>query len=271
MSLEHARVHASALARRLSYNTIVTSHPPLFSLRAVTRTRHARPVLRDVTLDIPRGQVTAIVGPSGAGKTSLLRLLNRLDDPDSGEITFDAQPLTNIPVRTLRRRVAFVFQSPVMFAGSVADNITAAATLGHPTPHAKTHVDALLDLCGLNASYAPRIATELSGGEQQRVAIARALATHPDVLLLDEPTSALDPEVAETLMHTIRGFASTTHTYAPASTIMITHRLAEARATSSYTVMLEDGVVVETGFTEQLFTAPTSERTRAYLRSGAAS
>jgi polar amino acid transport system ATP-binding protein len=114
---------------------------------------------------------------------------------------------------------------------------------------------------GLSADYASREAGRLSGGEQQRVSIARALMTRPDVLLLDEPTSALDPEVAERLLETVarltreRGVAA----------VMVTHRLGEAREISTYAVMLEGGRLVEAGPTERLFTAPASERTRAYL------
>ncbi|MEO7987603.1 MAG: ATP-binding cassette domain-containing protein [Gemmatimonadales bacterium] len=221
-------------------------------------------ILRELTLDLPRTAITALVGPSGAGKTSLIRLLNRLDDPAAGEVSFDGRPIAGYPVGRLRRRVGFVFQTPTMFPGTVEDNLRTAVELD--VQEAVDDVqssDSVLDAVGLSAEYASREAGRLSGGEQQRVSIARALMTRPEVLLLDEPTSALDPEVAERLLATIarltreRGVAA----------VMVTHRLSEARQISTHTVMLEAGRLVEAGPTAQLFTAATSARARAYLAS----
>ena len=223
-------------------------------------------ILRDVTLDLPRTEVTALIGPSGAGKTSLLRLLNRLDDPSGGEVRFDGQPIASYAVRMLRRRVGFVFQTAAMFPGTVADNLQAAVAVGEAVGATRTSPPdpaIVLDAVGLSASYAAREAASLSGGEQQRVSIARALMTRPEVLLLDEPTSALDPEVAERLLGTIERL---TREYGVAA-VMVTHRLSEARKASTYTVMLEAGHVVEAGVTERIFTEATNARTREYLAS----
>jgi len=238
---------------------------PLFSLRAVSQERGGAPILHDVTLELPRTAVTALIGPSGAGKTSLLRLLNRLDDPARGEVWFDGRPITAYRVGPLRRRVGFVFQTPTMFPGTVADNLQAAVSVGGASgagPHAAVpDAAAVLDAVGLGAAYAARDAARLSGGERQRVSLARTLMTAPEVLLLDEPTSALDPEVAERLLATVarlsreRGLA----------VVMVTHRLAEARAVSTHTVMLEAGRVVEAGPTGRIFAAAATPRTRAYL------
>ena len=239
---------------------------PLFALRRVAQGRGGRTILRDVTLDLPRTSVTALVGPSGAGKTSLLRLLNRLDDPSAGEVWFDGRPISGYPIGALRRRVGFAFQTPTMFPGTVADNLHAAVALGvaagaigAPSPDQT----AVLEAAGLSADFAPREAASLSGGERQRVSIARALMTRPEVLLLDEPTAALDPEVAERLLATIERLSRERGV----AVVMVTHRLSEARHTSTYTVMLEAGQVIEAGPTEQVFTAAASERTRAYLAS----
>jgi putative ABC transport system ATP-binding protein len=251
----------------------VTSTPPddgapLYRLRGVTQERVGRVVLRDISLDLPRDAVTALVGPSGAGKTSLLRLLNRLDDPVAGEIILDGRALGEYPIGALRRRVGFVFQAPTMFPGTVGANLQAAASLRQvgdtrPAPA----IDDVLAAVELGTDYATRDATRLSGGEQQRVALARALMTRPDVLLLDEPTAALDPEIAERLMHTVARLAAER----AVTVIMVTHRLSEAQLASSHVVVLEAGEVVEVGATAQLFSAPTQARTRAFLGLGIAS
>jgi putative ABC transport system ATP-binding protein len=234
--------------------------PPAFSLRGVEQERAGRRTLCGVDLDLPRREVIALVGPSGAGKTSLLRLLNRLDDPTKGSVAFDGAPIDAVPVRALRRRVAFVFQTPVMFAGTVRDNLETASSLG-ALDGRPPDAAARLALAGLDDSFLDRDAERLSGGERQRVSLARALMTAPEVLLLDEPTSALDPEVAEQLMLTVRRLADD----AAATIIMVTHRLAEARTASTHTVLLEAGRVIEAGPTATLFSAPNEERTREYL------
>ena len=228
----------------------------------MTQERGGRVILHDLTLDLPRTAVTALVGPSGAGKTSLLRLLNRLDDPASGEVLFDGRPISTHSVGALRRRVGFVFQAPSMFPGTVADNLRTAVELGGPAAAADAlPPDRVLEAVGLSADFAAREAGRLSGGEQQRVSIARALMTRPEVLLLDEPTAALDPEVAERLLATIERL---TREHGVA-VVMVTHRLSEARDVSTYAVMLEGGRLVEAGPSARLFTAAASERARAYF------
>ncbi len=238
----------------------------LFGLRGVAQERGGRAILRDVTLDLPRTAITALIGPSGAGKTSLIRLLNRLDDPTAGEVRFDGRPITEYAVGGLRRRVGFVFQAPAMFPGTVADNLRAAVELGGAgSPDGSPPPDpaGVLEAVGLGAGYSTRDAAPLSGGERQRVSIARALMTRPEVLLLDEPTSALDPEVAERLLTTV---VRLTREHGLA-VVMVTHRLSEARQASTYTVMLEEGRVVEAGPTGRIFDSAANERTRAYLAS----
>jgi len=241
---------------------------PLFALRRVSQERGGTVLLRDLTLDLPRTAITALIGPSGAGKTSLLRLLNRLDDPSAGEVQFDGRAITSYPISALRRRVGFVFQSAAMFPGTVADNLQVVGTLGDAageTGAVAPDPALVLAAVGLSAAFGAREAAQLSGGEQQRVSIARALMTRPEVLLLDEPTSALDPEVAERLLATVERL---TREHGVA-VVMVTHRLREAREVSTYTVMLEAGRVVETGATDRIFAAATNARTRAYLASDA--
>ena len=238
----------------------ITVSDPAFRLRGVEQERAGRRTLCGVDLDLPKREVVAIVGPSGAGKTSLLRLLNRLDDPSNGSVLFDGTPIDGVPVRALRRRIGFVFQTPVMFARTVRDNLETARSLGGENGRAPFAAEGLR-LAGLDESFLDRDADRMSGGERQRGSLARALMTAPEVLLLDEPTSALDPEVAEQLMMTVRRLADDK----AMTIVMVTHRLAEARAASTHTVLLEAGRIVETGPTEMLFSNPNEERTRQYL------
>lgn len=239
--------------------------PPLFAVQQVELARDGRSVLRGVSIELPPASMTGIIGPSGGGKTSLLRLLNRLDEPSSGQIRFRGASLKEYGVRALRREVAFVFQTATMFSGTVADNLRIAAELGagagasHPP-----EVDGILEAVGLGPQYATREAAELSGGEQQRVGLGRALMTRPRVLLLDEPTSALDPETARRLLTTIARLAKEQ----ALCVIMVTHRLSEAREFTTHGVMLEAGQIVESGPTQELFTAARTARARAYLASG---
>lgn len=253
---------------RVRLKSSPTERVPAFSLRQVQQLRGDVHTLRDVDLDIPAGEVVALVGPSGAGKTSLVRLLNRLDDPTSGTLTYGGVAIDSIHVRELRRKVAFVFQAPVMFAGTVMDNLVLARDLARaaarPASLETPEPAEALQLAGVDPSLASRDAQSLSGGERQRVSIARALMTAPEALLLDEPTSALDPDVAGHILTTVRSLADTMHL----TVLMVTHRLDEARSMSTHTVFMEAGTVIESGPTETMFTAPTQHRTRDYLVRG---
>jgi len=159
-----------------------------------------RRVLDSVSLSVPRAQVTGLLAPSGAGKSTLLRALVRLIEADSGEITLDGEDILELDACVLRRRVGLVAQTPAMLPGTVEDNL-------------RHGIDALSDddvrealsAASLDASFAGRIARELSGGERARVALARALTRGPELLLLDEPTAALDASAAEHIGETLRG------------------------------------------------------------------
>ncbi|MDA0178943.1 ABC transporter ATP-binding protein [Solirubrobacter phytolaccae] len=158
-------------------------------------------VLRGAALRVQRGEVVALTAPSGAGKSTLLRAVVRLVPLDGGVVRLDGTDVATLDPRVLRRRVGFVAQRPVMLPGTVADNLTYA--LDEPADLA-----AALDAAGLDASFADRDATRLSGGEQARVAIARALTRKPEVLLLDEPTSGLDAPLAEAIGRHVRELAA---------------------------------------------------------------
>ena len=210
------------------------SHPKLFELSDVSASRGGRQVLDDVSVTIRDG-ATALLGPSGSGKSSLLRLLNRLADPDAGTIEFEGEDVRALDVLDLRRRAVLVPQLPAPLPGSVADNVRYGPSLcGRDA-----QVESCLTRAGLDAAYADRDASELSVGEQQRMMLARALALEPDVLLLDEPTSALDETARDGVERTLSELAR-----AGVAMVLVTHDRSQAERIASEVIRLEDGRVV---------------------------
>ena len=159
-------------------------------------------ILNDVSFRVERGRALTLVGPSGSGKSSVLRCLNRLVEPTSGTVRFDGRDTRSFDPRELRCRVALVMQTPVMFEGTVRDNLC-IRPVGVPGDFSENRLAATLDEVGLESKLLDREAATLSGGEKQRVTIARALLRDPQALLLDEPTSALDPPNALLVVETI--------------------------------------------------------------------
>ncbi len=210
----------------------------LFELEGVTLERDGKVVLQDVTASLPRG-ASCVAGPSGSGKSTLLRLLDRLADPASGTVRYEGVDVRERDPLALRREVCLVPQLPALLEGTVEENIRFAAGLAGIEPD----VPHILDLAGLDASFAPRDADKLSVGEQQRAMLARALALEPRVLLLDEPTSALDESargaVEATLLHL--------RERVDVSTVLVTHDLDQARRMSDWVVRLDEGRVVVQG------------------------
>jgi putative ABC transport system ATP-binding protein len=220
-----------------------------FELRGVGQERAGRTVLQNVDATIPRHLITVLVGPSGGGKTSLLRLLNRLDDPVRGDILYDGRPIVDYDVTELRRRVALVFQTPVMFPGTVSDNLAVAAELaGVQEAQFDQLANQVMVLAELDPTLLERPGDELSVGQKQRVNLARALMTSPEVLLLDEPTSALDPETSRTLMKTIATLSEVRRL----TIVAATHRVSEAGDYAHHALVLRDGRVVESGDSERV-------------------
>jgi UDP-glucose/iron transport system ATP-binding protein len=191
-------------------------------------------VLDDVSVSIPDG-ATAVLGPSGSGKSSLLRLLNRLSDPDLGTIHFKGEDIRSFDVLELRRQAVLVPQLPAPLPGTVADNVRYGPSLCHR----ETDVNSCLGRAGLARTYADRDATDLSVGEQQRVMLARALALEPEVLLLDEPTSALDEAARDGVERTLIELA-----HADVAMVLVTHDRGQAVRVASKVVELRDGRVV---------------------------
>lgn len=213
-----------------------------FSLRGVAAGPTQAPILRDITVDIPKAGITAIVGPSGSGKSTLLRLLNRLDDPLAGEIRWRGQRLDELRPDELRRQVAMVFQRPPLFAGSVLDNFRVA--MADIDEDRALHV---LDHVGLPAGLLHRDAADLSGGEAQRMCVARALLTRPMVVLADEPTAALDGEARNTIEELAQQLADE-----GTPLVWVSHDTAQLRRLADHVLAIVDGQVAAFGHLSDL-------------------
>ena len=223
-------------------------------------------VLKGISFSLEEGQVLAIIGSSGGGKSTLLRCLNFLETPDEGEIWVDSKQLLSDSEEEIRRnRLHFglVFQNFNLFPQySVLENITLAPTLlkrGAPAEIRQKALN-LLEQVGLTAK-ADAYPYQLSGGQQQRVAIARALALEPQILCFDEPTSALDPELTGEVLRVIRGLKNSGRTM-----IVVTHEMDFARSVADKVIFMADGVIEEMGTPEQVFDDPQSEKTRSFIR-----
>jgi putative ABC transport system ATP-binding protein len=210
----------------------------LFELEGVSLVRAGKEVLRGVDASLPVG-ASCVGGPSGCGKSTLLRLLNRLADPESGRALYRGEDLRSRDPLALRREVCLVPQLPALLAGTVADNVRFAASCADRDPN----IGRLLELAGLDGSFADRDAAKLSVGEQQRAMLARALAVEPNVLLLDEPTSALDEEARDAVEATMRDLRERLEI----STVLVTHDLAQARRMADWVVRVDAGRTVEQG------------------------
>ena len=224
-------------------------------------------VLKGVSFSLEQGQVLAIIGSSGGGKTTLLRCLNFLETPDAGEILVNGKLLTGShlseeQIRENRLHFGLVFQNFNLFPQyTVLENITLAPTLLKQGTSQEITAKALqlLEKVGLSQKK-DAYPYQLSGGQQQRVAIARALALSPQVLCFDEPTSALDPELTGEVLRVIRGLKDKDHTM-----IVVTHEMEFARSVADVVIYMADGVIEEMGTPEEVFDHPKSEKTRSFI------
>ena len=225
-------------------------------------------VLKGIDLDVNKGDVVAILGSSGSGKTTMLRCLNFLERADAGTMDFDGRRIelhraTHAEINALRRRTGFVFQNYNLFANKTAlQNVTEGLIIARKMPRrtAEELAHAQLVKVGMEdrADYYP---SQLSGGQQQRVAIARAMAADPEILYFDGPTSALDPELTGEVLAVMRQLAREGRTM-----LVVTHEMDFARHVANRVVFMEQGVIVEQNTAEAFFNDPQQPRTQEFLQ-----
>ena len=241
----------------------------ILEIRSLRKAFGENTVLEDISLAVEPGNVVSIIGPSGSGKSTLLRCASFLETADGGDILYDGryamrsgEYAPKAELNRFRTLFGMVFQNFNLFPHySVMKNITEPPLLhGFDKDEVRGRAEMLLQKMGLQGKE-DAYPCELSGGQQQRVAIARALAMKPEILFFDEPTSALDPELTQEVLKVIRQLAEDKMTM-----VVVTHEMPFARAVSNRVIFMDKGVIVEQGDPEQVFGAPTQERTKQFLR-----
>jgi polar amino acid transport system ATP-binding protein len=241
------------------------SEPQALVLEGIHKSFGSHEVLRGIDLELAQHEVVCLIGASGSGKSTLLRCVNLLERVDEGRVVLGGDEITapGVNLDRVRRRVGIVFQAYNLFPHmTVLRNVTLGPTKALGTPRAQAEADALelLGRFGL-ADRAGDYPDRLSGGQQQRVAIVRALALQPELMLLDEVTSALDPELVAEVLSVIRELAEGGMTM-----LIATHEMSFARDIASRVCFLDEGVILEQGDPEQIFTAPREPRTQQFLQ-----
>lgn len=237
---------------------------PFIICRNINKWYGALHVLKNVSLEVRRGEVIVIIGPSGSGKSTFIRTINALEEIQQGEIIVDGISMSeNIDhIEAIRKETGMVFQQFNLFPHmTILDNITLAPIWVRKWPKAKA-VDIaleLLDRVGIH-DQAKKYPGQLSGGQQQRVAIARALAMQPKIILFDEPTSALDPEMIKEVLDVMKALAKTGMTL-----LVVTHEMNFAREVADRVLFFDGGEIIESGTPAQLFEKPQHERTKLFL------
>jgi polar amino acid transport system ATP-binding protein len=221
-------------------------------------------VLQGISIEVGRGEVVAMIGASGSGKSTFLRCLNRLEEPSSGEVYIDGTEITHprVDINAVRKEIGMVFQSFNLFPHlSALENVKLGPIhlLKLPNKEATASAMDLLKKVGLS-DKAMSYPDQLSGGQQQRVAIARALAMEPKIMLFDEPTSALDPEMIGEVLDVMKVMANEGMTM-----VVVSHEMGFIREAADRILVLADGKIIEEGTPAQLFTKPVHDKTKSFL------
>lgn len=237
---------------------------PIIEIKHLSKAFGANVVLKDIDFKVNKGDVTCIIGASGSGKSTMLRCINLLETPTSGDIAYHGQSILdkNFKQDLYRSHVGMCFQSFNLFNNmTVLENciIGQSLVLKKNREEAKQNALMYLQKVGM-APYINARPDQLSGGMKQRVAIARALAMNPEVLLFDEPTSALDPEMVGEVLNVMQGLAKDGMTM-----IVVTHEMGFARHVSNRVLFMENGIIGEEGSPEDIFDHPKNERTKEFL------
>jgi polar amino acid transport system ATP-binding protein len=238
------------------------SAEPVLSLRDIHKSYGEVPVLKGVDLDLAQGESKIIIGPSGTGKSTLLRCVNYLSPPDKGTVLLEGQDVGKANIDAVRSRIGFVFQDFNLFTHlRVIDNVILAqrTVMKRSKSEARDRAEAELERVGLT-DRKHAYPAELSGGQKQRAAIARALAMDPILLLFDEPTSALDPELTGEVVQVMKDLAEEGMTM-----LVVSHEMGFARAAADEMIFMEGGVIVEQGPPSELLSNPQQPRTAQFL------
>lgn len=248
----------------MSYANRLTNSHVILKVEDIHKAYGAEEVLKGITLEVSRGETKVIIGPSGTGKSTLLRCINQLTLPDQGRVWLDGVEVTDpkVNINTVRQSIGFVFQDFNLFShltalGNVSIGLTKVKKM--PKREAREEAQKELQRVGLE-DKANAYPAELSGGQQQRVSIARALAMNPKLILFDEPTSALDPELIGEVLEVMIDLAKSGMTM-----LVVSHEMGFARSVANEIIFMEGGGILEQGSPAQLFSNPTHKRTKEFL------
>ena len=235
----------------------------MIAVTEISKRYEGKPVVNQVSFEVKEGQNLILLGTSGSGKTTVLKMLNRLIEPSSGMICLDGQDVRSMPVESLRRNMGYVIQQSGLFPHyTVRENIALVPKLLRwSAADIRRRTDELIQLVGLSAEFLSRYPAELSGGQQQRVGIARALAANPPIILLDEPFGALDPITKQQIVEEF----TTLETLKEKTVVMVTHDVFEAITIGDTICLLDQGKVQQIGTPHELLFSPANDFVRSFF------